>query len=67
MVLYLKHRKISIHAPRAGGDYDAGDADGIAGKFQSTPPVRGATFTDGDGAVILSISIHAPRAGGDMV
>ena len=57
--------QISIHAPRAGSDYDAGDPDGIAGisihapragsdglepvltgvagLFQSTLPVRGAT------------------------
>ena len=57
--------KISIHAPRAGGD-----ERGLYGQrrimiFQSTPPVRGATSK----AMILCagqwISIHAPRAGGD--
>ena len=35
--------QISIHAPREGSDPDGGDAAAIAGQFQSTLPVRGAT------------------------
>ena len=34
-------------------------------KFQSTPPVRGATSIRGGRKVACEISIHAPRAGGD--
>ncbi len=33
--------------------------------FQSTPPVRGATFAEFAADTGLVISIHAPRAGGD--
>ena len=36
--------KISIHAPREGGDSTAGSVTGTAYKFQSTPPARGATL-----------------------
>ena len=59
-------RTISIHAPRAGGDCFR-IIDGGFKRFQSTPPVRGATgdlvfrYRDKD------ISIHAPRAGGDKL
>ena len=35
---------ISIHAPRAGSDSDSAAAEKAAAEFQSTPPVRGATF-----------------------
>ena len=34
--------------------------------FQSTPPVRGATFLDNSRGTRSKISIHAPRAGGDV-
>ena len=59
---------ISIHAPRAGSDRP-GDLLFIEGtKFQSTLPVRGATW----GRLPLlqaddPISIHAPRAGSDCI
>ena len=33
--------------------------------FQSTPPMRGATFGSGNYDSIFRISIHAPHAGGD--
>ena len=35
--------------------------------FQSTHPVRGATFTEQARSVIIYISIHAPRAGCDIL
>ena len=35
--------------------------------FQSTPPVRGATFIKTILDSAFYISIHAPRAGGDNV
>ena len=35
--------------------------------FQSTPPVRGATYRDDEYSIIAPISIHAPRAGGDHI
>ena len=56
---------ISIHAPRAGGDALAGFSTNAVTAFQSTPPVRGATYKPKAGSSKWSISIHAPRAGGD--
>ena len=38
--------EISIHAPREGGDVDSIGVDCDTGRFQSTPPARGATQTD---------------------
>ena len=57
--------KISIHAPREGGDSTAGSVTGTAYKFQSTPPARGATYHARSGTQYFIISIHAPREGGD--
>ena len=58
---------ISIHAPRAGRDAHLSHRlSGIVREFQSTRPVRGATYgarlQDGH----AGISIHAPRAGRDV-
>ena len=58
---------ISIHAPREGGDENGSNNGLKLGKFQSTPPARGATehrrqITNG-----IGISIHAPREGGDAI
>ena len=58
---------ISIHAPRAGGDALAGFSTNAVTAFQSTPPVRGATYKPKAGSSKWSISIHAPRAGGDRM
>ena len=59
-------RRISIHAPRAGCDRWRSRSCQAADKFQSTHPVRGATY-DGlqQGRTGWAISIHAPRAGCD--
>ena len=57
---------ISIHAPRAGGDTRSTRSQRSAARFQSTPPVRGATLRINPLYYILAISIHAPRAGGDI-
>ena len=38
-----KEDGISIHAPRAGGDKEGSVSDSTGVRFQSTPPVRGAT------------------------
>ena len=35
---------ISIHAPREGGDFLMTSSNRISGRFQSTPPARGATM-----------------------
>ena len=59
-------RKISIHAPREGGDLVWYVYPESCLSFQSTPPARGATFPAG---LVLGnnyISIHAPREGGDL-
>ena len=61
-----KSGKISIHTPREGGDRHprSPDGDGHHG-FQSTPPARGATFTEYLCQACRWISIHTPREGGD--
>ena len=56
---------ISIHAPRAGSDDVSDQRWTDIYKFQSTPPVRGATNLILTNKPNISISIHAPRAGGD--
>ena len=56
---------ISIHAPREGGDVKVRVYNEETGKFQSTPPARGATYRVCIGPHCLAISIHAPREGGD--
>ena len=57
---------ISIHAPRAGSDDVSDQRWTDIYKFQSTPPVRGATVDVIPLYGVWAISIHAPRAGGDV-
>ena len=57
--------RISIHAPREGGDALAKVQVHHAQRFQSTPPARGATPPYSFSRLITVISIHAPREGGD--
>ena len=59
-----QHR-ISIHAPRVGGDGGSYQECGQGYGFQSTPPVWGATTAGGSFTAVADISIHAPRVGGD--
>ena len=42
--LFDHRRKVSIHAPRTGGDLSVAKQTVREGKFQSTPPARGATL-----------------------
>ena len=56
---------ISIHAPRAGSDYDSVHPRTLPSPFQSTLPVRGATPCAASPRSCHGISIHAPRAGSD--
>ncbi len=56
---------ISIHAPRAGSDADIYAAR-TGKEFQSTLPVRGATWYNVYKKPNIKISIHAPRAGSDQ-
>ena len=58
-------QKISIHAPREGGDPKRGRPPRRTKPFQSTPPARGATVLSRILATVTVISIHAPREGGD--
>ena len=57
---------ISIHAAREGGDYKLMVKAQAHFKFQSTPPVKAATFIGIFCAAMLGISIHAAREGGDV-
>ena len=69
--LYLVHaghvNRISIHAPREGGDifvpvFIHGKQD-----FNPRPPRGGRPQAHGTAPPILLISIHAPREGGDVL
>ena len=62
---YQKTGKISIHAPRVGGDALAWGFCAFYRRFQSTPPVWGATGGQTALPGEQEISIHAPRVGGD--
>ena len=57
---------ISIHAPRVGGDALVTALVALYNKFQSTPPVWGATGIVVPAILLEVISIHAPRVGGDI-
>ena len=57
--------KISIHAPLAGCDAMTSASCTTWRRFQSTHPLRGATYARGDVLDALGISIHAPLAGCD--
>ena len=59
--------RISIHAPREGGDLIVLVALCLGIVFQSTPPARGATLCGVWGWPYADISIHAPREGGDFL
>ena len=59
---------ISIHAPLAGCDSTAiGLIAERSATFQSTHPLRGATFLVKRNEKVGSISIHAPLAGCDLL
>ena len=60
-----EYDSISIHAAREGGDNFSPRCIGLVTRFQSTPPVKAATFTSENGLYSLIISIHAAREGGD--
>ncbi len=56
---------VSIRAPREGGDDgESAFAVGLS-KFQSAPPVKGATEISLQSPSPLAVSIRAPREGGD--
>ena len=55
---------ISIHAPREGSDLILFGRH-VLGRFQSTLPVRGATYCPAGPICFFTISIHAPREGSD--
>ena len=59
--------EISIHAPHAGRDADRVGEHSKGGRFQSTRPMRGATFITKIAQLLINIiSIHAPHAGRDL-
>ena len=58
-------RRISIHAPREGGDRRRPPAHPAKGHFNPRPPRGGRRHQHRQLHGITSISIHAPREGGD--
>ena len=63
----LEEFVISIHAAREGGDIKDGGTSVTVPRFQSTPPVKAATFCVQFRRLPEDISIHAAREGGDIV
>ena len=61
------HRRISIHAPLAGRDGKVGKRTMAVNGFQSTRPLRGATYQCISKHGRIGISIHAPLAGRDVI
>ena len=57
---------ISIHAPHTGRDLCKTLQRSPARVFQSTRPIRGATFAAGQLHQAQPISIHAPHTGRDL-
>ena len=57
--------KISIHAPREGGDAPDGGQRPV-GDISIHAPREGGDRTCMGSVVSFSISIHAPRVGGDI-
>ena len=63
----LEEFVISIHAAREGGDIKDGGTSVTVPRFQSTPPVKAATFCVQFRRLPEDISIHAAREGGDYL
>ena len=57
--------QISIHAPHTGRDVDCICIHRDTNRFQSTRPIRGATFPGSCRPPSCRISIHAPHTGRD--
>ena len=64
-LLALHKHLVSIHAPRVGGDAFDAFVSNTLQRFQSTPPVWGATVSRNVQPGSINVSIHAPRVGGD--
>ena len=60
----MRYAPISIHAAREGGDGMVYSPIPF-GIFQSTPPVKAATYSYCQQTLRKVISIHAAREGGD--
>ena len=63
--IYTMDDLISIHAAREGGDSKLSIMSSGIKSFQSTPPVKAATYEGFDRNMSDVISIHAAREGGD--
>ena len=59
-----KARKISIHAPREGGDGAGGCIAVFTSEFQSTPPARGETRTAAKSRPLLLLFQSTPPVRG---
>ena len=58
-------KKVSIRAPREGGDLTSNASGLTLPRFQSAPPVKGATLRLVSLRDVQRVSIRAPREGGD--
>ena len=58
---------VSIHAPHARGDFETALNRDLLLEFQSTPLMRGATWSKSKTFDTQQVSIHAPHARGDII
>ena len=65
-MVYCKSKRISIHAPREGGDGPLSNTEQIT-TISIHAPREGGDSTMVRTSVFQAISIHAPREGGDRV
>ena len=64
---WYSEAKVSIHAPRVGGDMALFMDERMIFMFQSTPPAWEATHQFRQWEPANDVSIHAPRVGGDIL
>ena len=62
---YIRTGRISIHAPHTGRDRPKIPIQPPISRFQSTRPIRGATWLLRKVSRLFDISIHAPHTGRD--
>ena len=63
---HVRHQQISIHTPHAGSDVLFLCRYHVPIRFQSTLPMRGATYDNSNIKPQPMISIHTPHAGSDI-
>ena len=66
-VIYILHYCDFNPRPPCGERHGKNKSFGGEEQFQSTPPMRGATYIKNPDDALIDISIHAPHAGSDFI